>query len=172
MHQTKHLLSSVNVQVLILNIPFHIPLNSLNLLFVEYGTLRLSNVTEGYLEVYLDNSWGFVCEDFYYYYYYYYYYYSNSISDDDIADIACQQIGYARALSYNKEYYDPYYTYTANIVPSGCDQNTTTIANCSNSYQTAYCSSRWFLVCETGKFIRSNLRILFGNFGDSFPMLV
>ena len=115
----------------------------------------MSNVTEGYLEVYLGYDWGFVCEDFYYYYYYYHYYYyneGNSINDDRIADLACQQIGYAGAVSYEKEYYDQYYTYTANIIPLGCDQTTTVIANCSDSYESPYCSRRWSLVCQTGKF--------------------
>ena len=125
--------------------------------------MRLSNVTEGYLEVYLGNDWGFVCEDFYYYYYYYYYY-RNSISDDRLADIACRQIGYPSALSYEKEYYDQYYTYTTNLVPLGCDQSTTTIANCSSSFETPYCDYRWSLVCETGKFHLIEPELYFDNF--------
>ena len=120
---------------------------------LEYGSLRLSNGSEGYLEIYLGYDWGFVCRDsFYHYYYYYYYYYYDYLDGQTLADIVCRQIGYPGALSYNIEYYNPYYTYTPNLVLYGCDESTTEIVNCSNKYESSFCDYRWSLVCQTGKY--------------------
>ena len=124
-------------------------LHSLNCV-LEYGSLRLSNGSEGYLEIYLGYDWGFVCEDSYYDYYYYYYYYT--LDEDSIADLACQQLGYPSALSNQRTYYNPYYTYTPNLVLNYCDAETPRLANCGGAYESVYCAYRWSLVCQSGKY--------------------
>ena len=128
---------------------------------LEYGSLRLSNGSEGYLEIYLGYDWGFVCEDSFFTYYYYYYY---SVDEDSIADIACQQIGYPSALSNQRTYYNPYYTNTPNLVIYDCDADTPRLDNCSGTYESVLCDYRWSLVCQTGKY-----KFLFTNIYNNGP---
>ena len=119
---------------------------------LDYGTLRLSNVTGGYLEVYLGYDWGYVCFDSYYYYYYYYY---RAYNEEHLADLACRQIGYLKATSFKTEYLA-----SSTPVPSlnigECSETETNVTMCDYSYLGDYCYFRFSLECQTGKLESNN----------------
>ncbi|KAI6650378.1 hypothetical protein LOD99_5815 [Oopsacas minuta] len=85
------------------------------------GTVRLTEGDNGLVEVYLNGSWGFICDDGW---------------DETDADVTCQILGYPSATQSDTGRYHPDTNYT--LLNFYCVGNETSLLDCPHSYYSDY----------------------------------
>ena len=104
---------------------------------VEEGQVRLTNGTNGILEVYYDGQWGYVCDDGWI---------------DLNGEVVCHILGYVYAISSRISYYFNDVNYRLNFI--NCIGGEDNLLNCSYEvYTPNYCSSyeHVYISCLPGK---------------------
>ena len=114
-------------------------------LLIVHGALRLTNRTSGVVQAYTDSGWTYVCTN--------YYYYNFDIHFSDTMDIACRELGYARAKSFHRISGVTYSTSQAkySLILGTCNGYDARIADCKYAHLSMHCNYRISLTCETGK---------------------
>ena len=105
--------------------------------FIEGGQVRLTNGTNGILEVFYDGQWGYVCDDGWI---------------EVNGDVICHILGYGDAISNRTSYYSSDVNYRLNYI--NCIGGEDTLLDCSYGVYMPYsCSSHEhvYISCLPGK---------------------